>query len=78
MFRKVTAGNTLWDPSNHHTKILIKGIPTGQFLWICRNCSCDDDFRWINYTNDLGKEANQTGDLSAQGGKPLQDHVRNG
>lgn len=43
-YRKPTAANTLLQASSHHPDHLIKGIPVGQFLWLRRNCSKDDDF----------------------------------
>lgn len=44
-FRKETAANTLLLASSHHPKLLIQGIPLGQFLRIRRNCSDMDDFK---------------------------------
>lgn len=44
-FLKATAANTLLEATSHHPKSLVRGIPTGQFLRIRRNCSLDQDYQ---------------------------------
>lgn len=44
-YKKETAANTLLKATSHHPKSLINGIPMGQFLRICRNCSLESDYK---------------------------------
>ncbi|OCT78250.1 hypothetical protein XELAEV_18029359mg [Xenopus laevis] len=44
IFRKPCSGNTLLHASSCHPRRLIEGIPVGQFLRLCRNCSNNKDF----------------------------------
>ncbi|XP_068094370.1 solute carrier family 22 member 13-like [Hyperolius riggenbachi] len=44
LYRKTTAVNSLLHYSSFHTMATKRGIPTGQFLRIRRNCTHDDEF----------------------------------
>lgn len=46
IYRKPTATNSLLHWQSWHPPALKKGIPIGQYLRACRNCSDQGDFLW--------------------------------